>query len=87
MFYTRWTQLDAFQRTRGILRTFAIALRGAEKWDQSPLISANVFLNEPGKAGLAEAARELSLVASTEPVEGRRQEWSAILEGELAKAS
>jgi hypothetical protein len=86
VFYTRWTQLDGFQRTRGILRTFAIALRDAEKWDQSPLISANVFLNEPGRTGLAEAARELSLVASTERVEGRRQEWSAILEGELAKA-
>ncbi|HWQ37446.1 MAG TPA: DUF499 domain-containing protein [Burkholderiales bacterium] len=86
VFYTRWTQLDGFQRTRGILRTFAIALRDAEKWDKCPLISANVFLNEPGKAGLAEAARELCLVASTEPVEGRRQEWSTILEGELAKA-
>ena len=33
IFYTRWTQLDGFQRTRGILRTFAIALRDAEKWD------------------------------------------------------
>jgi hypothetical protein len=86
VFYTRWTQLDGFQRTRGILRTFAIALRDAEKWDKSPLISANAFLNERGKAGLAESARELSLVASTEPVEGRRQEWSTILEGELVKA-
>jgi len=86
VFYTRWTQLDGFQRTRGILRTFAIALRDAEKWDASPIVGANVFLNEPSKDGLAEAARELSLVASTEPAEGRRQEWSTILEGELAKA-
>ena len=30
IFYARWTQLDGFQRTRGILRTFAIALRDAE---------------------------------------------------------
>ena len=29
IFYTKWTQLDGFQRTRGILRTFAIALRDA----------------------------------------------------------
>ena len=35
IFYTRWTQLDGFQRTRGILRTFAIALRDAERWDSS----------------------------------------------------
>ena len=66
VFYTRWTQLDGFQRTRGILRTFAIALRDAEKWDRSPLVGANVLLNEPGENDLAEAARELSQVASVE---------------------
>ena len=31
--YSKWTQLARFQRTRGILRTFAMALREAEKWD------------------------------------------------------
>ncbi len=86
VFYTRWTQLDGFQRTRGILRTFAIALRDAEKWDRSPLVGTNVFLNEPGKNDLAEAARELCQVASVEAAEGRAQQWSPILEGELAKA-
>ena len=25
-FYTKWTQLEGFQRTRGVLRTFALAL-------------------------------------------------------------
>ena len=34
IFYSRWTQLDGFQRTRGILRTFAVALRDAEAWDR-----------------------------------------------------
>ena len=29
VFYSKWTQLPAFQRTRGILRTLATALRGA----------------------------------------------------------
>ena len=62
VFYTRWTQLDGFQRTRGILRTFAIALRDAERWDTSPLIGPNVFLNEPGRSDLAEAASELACV-------------------------
>ena len=86
VFYTRWTQLDGFQRTRGILRTFAIALRDAEKWDRSPLVGTNVFLNEPGQNDLAEAARELCQVASVEAAEGRAQQWGPILEGELTKA-
>ncbi len=86
IFYTRWTQLDGFQRTRGILRTFAIALRDAEKWDTSPLVGPNVFLNEPGKNDLAEAAGELASFASVDTGTGKHQEWRPILEGELAKA-
>ena len=85
VFYTRWTQLEGFQRTRGILRTFAIALRDAEKWDTSPLIGPNVFLNAPG-GGLAESASELSSFASVDAGAGGHQEWRPILEGELAKA-
>lgn len=85
-FYTKWTQLEGFQRTRGILRTFAMALRDAEKWDTAPLIGVNTLLNTPGRVGLSEASRELASIATYEEYEGRRQEWSAILEGELAKA-
>lgn len=84
--YTKWTQLESFQRTRGILRTFALALRDAEKWDTSPLVATNVFLGEPGKNVLSESARELTNVAETEEYEGKRQSWASILEGELAKA-
>ena len=86
IFYTRWTQLDGFQRTRGILRTFAIALRDAEKWDTSPLIGPNVFLNEPEKNDLVEAAGELASFASVDTDTGKHQEWRPILEGELDKA-
>ena len=86
VFYTRWTQLDGFQRTRGILRTFAMALRDAEKWDTSPLIGPNVFLNGPGENGLSEAASELASFASVDTGTGAHQEWRPILEGELAKA-
>ena len=86
VFYTRWTQLDGFQRTRGILRTFAIALRDAERWDTSPLIGPNVFLNEPGTNDLAEAASELASFASVDTDGGAHQQWRPILEGELAKA-
>ena len=71
LFYTRWTQLDRFQRTRGILRTFAIALRDAECWDQSPLVGPNVFLPAPDQAGIAEAARELTGIATREITESR----------------
>jgi hypothetical protein len=84
--YTKWTQLESFQRTRGVLRTFALALRDASRWDTSPLVATNVFLGDPAKAGLSEGARELTGVAATEEYEGKRQEWSAILDGELGKA-
>jgi hypothetical protein len=86
VFYTKWTSLEGFQRTRGILRTFALALRDSEHWDHSPLVGANAFLGEPNAGGVSEAARELTSVAASEEYEGKRQEWTAILEGELGKA-
>jgi len=85
-FCAKWTQLEGFQRTRGGLRTFALALREAEKWDDAPLVSTNVFLAAPDKSGISEAARELTTVATIEEYEGKKQEWTGILEGELAKA-
>jgi len=84
--YAKWTQLEGFQRTRGILRTFALALRDAEKWDTSPLVGPNVFLPFPEAEGVSEAARELTQVARVEDTEGKWQEWNAILSGELEKA-
>ena len=84
--YTRWTQLERFQRTRGILRTFAIALRDAEKWDTGPLIGPNVFLAYPEKSELASATSELASFASVDSASGQHQEWGPILEGELKKA-
>lgn len=86
VFYSKWTNLEGFQRTRGVLRTFALALRDAERWDTCPLVGLNVFLTAPDKTGLSEAARELAGVAASEEYEGKKQEWSGILEGELQKA-
>ncbi len=86
VFYTKWTGLDRFQRTRGILRTFAMALREAAQWDESPLIGANVLLSEPGKASLSGAARELVTVAETEEFEGKKPNWAPIIESEIALA-
>jgi hypothetical protein len=86
VFYAKWTQLDRFHRTRGVLRTFALALREAEKWDTAPLVGPGVFLSAPGRDGLSEALRELVTVADTEEHEGKRQAWTGILEGELGRA-
>jgi len=86
VFYSKWTSLDRFQRTRGILRTFALALREAEKWDDSPLVGPSAFLSAPKKEGLSEAMRELVTVADTEEHEGKKQSWTGIIEGELGRA-
>lgn len=86
IFYSRWTQMDGFQRTRGILRTFAIALRDAEKWDTNPLVGPNVFLSRPGEGELAEATSDLAAIATSEASAGGHQAWRPILEGELDKA-
>ena len=86
IFYAKWTQLDRFQRTRGVLRTYALALREAEKWDVGPLIGPNVFLTAPGRDGLSAPLGELITVADTEDHEGRRQAWTGVIEGELGRA-
>ncbi len=86
VFYTKWTQLDRFQKARGVLRTFALALRESANWDQNPLVGPTAFLNAPGKGGISEALREMVTVADTEEHEGKKQAWTAIIEGEVGKA-
>lgn len=85
--FEKWTQLEGFQRTRGVLRTFASALRDAEKWgDPAPLVGPSAFLAAPGNENLTDATRELATIARSEQYEGKRQDWQAILQGELKKA-
>lgn len=84
--YAKWTQLAGFQRTRGVLRTFALALREAEKWDTNPLIGPAVFLTRPGQEGISEALREMVTVADTEEWEGKKQAWTGILDSEFSGA-
>jgi len=84
--YSKWTQLARFQRTRGVLRTFALALREAEKWDVSPLVGTAVFLNAPQMEGLSEAMWEMVTVADTEEWEGKKQSWTGILDNEFSQA-
>lgn len=84
--YSKWTQLKGFQRTRGVLRTFALALREAEPWDESPIIGPEIFLTPPEKEGLSESLRELVAVADTEESEGKKQVWTGILDSEFGQA-
>ena len=86
-FYTKWSVgIERFQRTRGVLRTFALALREAAKWDTSPLIGPAVFLTAPDQAGLSESARELVSIADTVVSDGQGTRWAGILEDELPRA-
>lgn len=84
--YANWTQMRGFQRTRGVLRTFALALREAESWDESPLVGPAALLNSPGGDDLSEGMRELVTVADTEEHEGRKTTWTPILVSELERA-
>ena len=87
VFYSRWTQLQGFQRTRGILRTLATALREAERWgDPSPLIGPAALLAAPDAPGISEAVRELAGVATAEKTEGAKTDWATLLDAELQRA-
>jgi hypothetical protein len=87
VFYTKWSAgIERFQKTRGVLRTFALALREAGKWDESPLIGPAVFLSAPKKEGLSEAARELVSIADTIVSDGQATRWTGIVENELSSA-
>ena len=87
VFYAKWAAgIDRFQKTRGVLRTFALALRAAEKWDESPLVGPAVFLTAPKQDGLSEAARELVSIADTIVSDGQATRWTGIVENELASA-
>ena len=83
VFYSRWTQLTGFQRTRGILRTLATALREAERWDECPVIGPAALLAAPGAEGVSEAVADLAGISTSERSEGARTDWRTLLEKEL----
>ena len=78
VFYQKWTQLDKLQRTRGILRMFATALRAADGKDPSPFIGPSALLDPDGE--LSEAVGELIKACD------EADKWPQILTGELQKA-
>jgi hypothetical protein len=60
VFYTRWTSgLPMFQRTRGVVWTFAVALRDAEPWDKAPLAGSSILLSKEGDERLSPALSDL----------------------------
>ena len=83
VFYSRWTQLTGFQRTRGILRTLATALRGAERWDECPVIGPSALLAAPATDGVSDAVADLAGISTSEKSEGSRTDWRTLLEKEL----
>jgi hypothetical protein len=85
-FFGKWTDLDQFQRTRGVLQTFAMALRDAEKWDESPLVGPQVLLEAPGKDGLSEALLKLAEAAKDSDRE-KNPQWPNNLKIELPRAA
>src|ERR1051325_324386 len=84
--YSNWTGLPRFQRTRGVLRLFAIAWRDAAKWDTSPLVGTNVFLRKKGDKGLSDSLRELANIANAQATDGQAVSWEGILDRELGFA-
>ena len=78
VFYQKWTQLTHFQRTRGVLRTFAIALREADGTDTTEFVGPTTLLGTDGE--LSEAIQELVETCD----EGNQ--WTPILTGELERA-
>ena len=78
VFYRKWTGLSKFQRTRGVLRAFALALRASEGVDPSAFVGPRVLLGGDGE--LSEAMRDLIETCD----EGNQ--WTPILGGELKNA-
>ena len=76
--YQKWTQLGNFQRTRGVLRMFATALKASEEKDPSAFVGPSALLGVEGE--LSATIRELIDACEEETP------WGPILEGELDKA-
>lgn len=78
VFEQKWTQLDNFQGTRGMFRTFAFILREAFGKDPAAFVGPNALLSTDTE--LSDALPELTKACD----EGIR--WAPILRGELDRA-
>ena len=78
VFEQKWTQLDNFQGTRGMFRTFAFILREAFGKDPAACVGPNALLSPDTE--LSDALHELTKACD----EGAK--WTPILRGELDRA-
>ena len=78
VFEQKWTQLDKFQGTRGMFRTFALVLREAFGKDSAAFVGPNALLSTDTE--LSDALQELTKACD----EGTK--WTPILTGELERA-
>lgn len=78
VFEQKWTQLDNFQGTRGMFRTFAFILREAFGKDPAAFVGPNALISTDTE--LSDALQELTKACG----EGIR--WAPILRGELERA-
>ncbi len=84
-FFGKWTGVREFQRTRGVLQTFANALREAEGWDDSPLISTQILLPAPGR-DMSTALQKLANIAQRSSGEPNA-DYSQALKTELPRVA
>lgn len=79
IFYQKWTQLNNFQGTRGMFRTFALMLREAAEQDTAAFVGPTALLTPDTR--LSDVLQELVRACD----EGTQ--WTPILTGELERAS
>src|SRR5262249_23011629 len=76
-----------FQRTRGILQTFSMALREAEGWDESPLVSSQILLPAPGGSDeISPALEKLANDAMYSVDQVDKPNWPGNLRTEMPRA-
>ena len=78
VFYQKWTQLNNFQGTRGMFRTFALMLREAAEKDTAAFVGPGALLTTD--AEISDVLQELIKACE----EGTK--WTPILTGELERA-
>ena len=78
VFYQKWTQLNNFQGTRGMFRTFALMLKEAAEKDMAAFVGPGALLTTD--AEISDVLQELIKACE----EGTK--WTPILMGELERA-
>ena len=86
--FGKWAGLRQFQRTRGILQTFSMALREAEDWDESPVDQHPDFPGAARRLAIPWVRRwqKLANDAMNSVEETNKPNWPGNLRTELPRA-